>query len=52
MRNVADSTTSNLLRHMEDEEDDIEEPYCNCGNEPIEQEQATNQCMGCGKPIA
>jgi hypothetical protein len=27
------------------------EPYCQCGNEPIEDEDASNQCFACGKPL-
>lgn len=29
-----------------------DEPYCICGNEPIEDEEASNVCSACGKPLA
>lgn len=31
--------------------DENDFPYCTCGNEPIEDEEASNQCFACGKPI-
>ena len=31
--------------------DEPESPYCECGNDPTEDEEASNQCAACGKPI-
>lgn len=28
-----------------------EEPFCQCDLEPIEDEDASNQCFACGKPL-
>ena len=33
----------------EDEDDDS--PYCECGNDPIEEELATGHCFSCGKEL-
>ena len=33
------------------EEDDDGSPYCECGNQPMEDELASNKCDACGKAI-
>lgn len=33
------------------DEDDDDSPYCECGNEPMEDESASNKCDACGKPL-
>lgn len=33
-------------------EDDDDSPYCECGNDPIEDELASNQCDSCGKAFS
>lgn len=34
------------------EEDDDDCPYCECGNDPIEDELASNICDTCGKALS
>lgn len=34
---------------IDDETDD--DPYCRCGNDPIEEEEFTGTCFGCGKEL-
>ena len=37
-------------RDMDDEElNDF--PFCECGNEPIEEEELTGHCFACGKEL-
>jgi hypothetical protein len=34
-----------------DDYDLLEEPWCECGNIPTEDEEASNRCDACGKPF-
>lgn len=34
-----------------DTDETSEGPYCECGEEPIEEEMASMHCMACGKPL-
>ena len=42
-----------LQSHLEIEYDleESDSPYCECGNDPIEDELASNKCDACGKPL-
>ena len=36
----------------EDDPEDVDDsPYCECGNDPIEEEEATGHCFSCGKEL-
>lgn len=37
-------------RDMDDEELN-DSPFCECGNEPIEEEELTGHCFACGKEL-
>ena len=32
-------------------EDEDDSPYCECGNDPVEEELATGHCFSCGKEL-
>ena len=36
---------------IEDDFPDDESPYCECGNDPLEDELSSNKCHACGKPL-
>lgn len=43
--------TESVLHPDFDDEPGNDSPFCECNEQPTEDEDASNQCFACGKPL-